>query len=63
MVYTCTNGYTGNLYLDAGDTMQFFASENDDNQRHVLSTQKRDFRTNFTTPGLRNCVYIVQCLF
>jgi len=44
MVYTCTNGYNGNLYLDAGDTMQFFASENDDNERHVLSTQKRDLR-------------------
>jgi len=36
MVYTCTNGYNGNLYLDAGDTMQFFASENDNNERHVL---------------------------
>ena len=42
MVYTCTNGYNGNLYLDTGDTMQFFMSENDDNERHVLSTQRRD---------------------
>ena len=47
MVYTCTNGYNGNLDLDAGDTMQFFVYPEE----------------RFTGPGLRKCVYIVQCLF